>query len=325
MSVSVATQFRYSHCIGVLSASGRGFSNPIDIAFGPGETLYVLNRSNWRNMEQGAGMRITRCTIGEEYLGEFAGPGTGDAQFTWPTAIATDSQGNIYVSDEHRHDVQVLTPDGQLIRKWGSYGSAPNQLNRPSGLAIDSQDRIVVVDHLNARIKVFSTTGELLAAWGSAGSGPGEFNMPWGVGLDAQDQIYVADWRNSRVQKFSQDGQWLASFGGRDEGDGSLNRPAGVGIDSDGNVYVADWSDDRVQIYRPDGSYLATITGDADLSKWGYEYLLGNSYIFDERAKVEDFGPEKRFWGPTAVKIHPSGKILVADSCRHRIQIYDRA
>lgn len=324
MSVSVAAPLRYSHCIGVLAASGRGFSNPIDLAVGPDGVLYVLNRSNWRNIEQGQGTRITRCKVDQEYLGEIAGPGTEDGRFLWPTAIACDREGNLYVSDEHRHDIQVFTTDGAFVRKFGSQGSAPGQFNRPSGLAIDSRGNVIVVDHLNARIQKVSLDGGPLAAWGSAGSGPGELNMPWGVAVDHDDNVYVADWRNDRVQKFSPNGEYLASFGSAGEGEAALHRPAGVGIDGDGNVYVADWGRDRVVGFRPDGSLFAVLTGDADLSKWGYEYLLGNAYIFDEREQAATLEPEKRFWAPTTVRIGPAGEVMVADSCRHRIQIYLR-
>jgi hypothetical protein len=34
--------------------------------------------------------------------------------------------------------------------------------------------------------------------------------------------------------------------------------------------------------------------------------------------------PEKRFWGPTGVVIDSAGRLLVTDSCRHRLQVYER-
>jgi hypothetical protein len=40
---------------------------------------------------------------------------------------------------------------------------------------------------------------------------------------------------------------------------------------------------------------------------------------------MADGTPEKRFWGPTAAEIDEHGRVLVVDSCRHRIQIYERA
>src|SRR5215467_4830577 len=106
--VSVRSRpFTYSHTIGMLALTGRGFSNPVDLTLGEGGVVYVLNRSNATQAPMGA-VRVTICTVDSEYLGQFAGFGEEDGQLTWPTGIDRDSRGNFYVSDEHRHDVQVF-------------------------------------------------------------------------------------------------------------------------------------------------------------------------------------------------------------------------
>jgi DNA-binding beta-propeller fold protein YncE len=325
--VSVAIRrrpFTYSHTIGLLSLTAKGFSNPIDMALGEGGVMYVVNRSNSYQALMGA-VRVTICDIDENYIGQFGGFGEGDGQFTWPTSIARDSKGNLYISDEHRHDVQVFDGEGNFIRKWGSFGAEPGQLNRPSGLAVDHDDTILVVDHMNNRIQRFSEEGKSLAAWGSAGSGPGQFNLPWGIGVDSQSNVYVADWRNDRIQCLSSDGRYILSFGTPGSGEGQLKRPANVSVDKEGNVFVADWGNDRVTAFTPEGYPLITLIGDADVSKWGAEYLAANTELTEGRKIMADGTPEKRFWGPTAVEVDEQGRILVVDSCRHRVQVYDRS
>ena len=37
--------YRYSHTIGLYSLLGRGFNNPVDMAFGKDGVIYVLNRA----------------------------------------------------------------------------------------------------------------------------------------------------------------------------------------------------------------------------------------------------------------------------------------
>ena len=37
--------FTYSHTIGFLAAVGRGFTNPVDLAFNSQGVIYVLNRA----------------------------------------------------------------------------------------------------------------------------------------------------------------------------------------------------------------------------------------------------------------------------------------
>ncbi|HLZ29666.1 MAG TPA: hypothetical protein VKV73_20295 [Chloroflexota bacterium] len=324
MMVTVAPPpLKYSHTIGLLALTGRGFSNPMNAALTDAGILYVANRSNSFQALQGA-VRITVCNIDGEYLGEFGKYGTDDGAFVWPTGIDVDSQGNIYLADEHRNDVQVWDRDHQFVRKWGGPGDGGAQMNRPAGVAIDSRDHVVVADGLNSRILKFSTTGALLAQWGSAGSDRGEFNMPWGVGVDGEDNVYVADWRNDRVQKFSPDGAYLASFGSSGAAIGQLSRPADVAVDAAGNVYVADWGNERVSVFEADGYPLTTLIGDADLSRWGGEYIAANEDIIRGRQVAADMTPEKRFWGPTGVASDAAGHLVVVESCRHRVQVYDR-
>jgi tripartite motif-containing protein 71 len=325
MVIVPAPPLEYSHTIGLLALNGRGFSNPMNAAITDDGIIYVANRSNSFQALQGA-VRITVCNIQGEYLDEFGKYGMEDGAFVWPTAIDVDSKGYIYLADEHRHDIQVWDNDRNFVRKWGGGpGDDELHMNRPAGLAIDSLDNVLVADSLNNRILRFTPDGRLLARWGSAGGGKGQFNMPWGIGVDGEDNIYVADWRNDRVQKFNPDGEYLATFGSSGAEIGELSRPADVAVDADGNVYVADWGNERVSIFGADGYPLTSITGDADLSKWGAEYIAANEDIIRGRA-VADLTPEKRFWGPTGVVLDKTtpGHLVVVDSCRHRLQIYDR-
>ena len=36
--------YRYSHSIGLYALMGRGFNNPVDVAFGSSDVMYVVNR-----------------------------------------------------------------------------------------------------------------------------------------------------------------------------------------------------------------------------------------------------------------------------------------
>lgn len=324
MTVSTLAPYRYSYTIGTLTITGRGFSNPVDMAITAGGIMYTVSRTNSWQAPMNA-VRVTVCRADdEEYLGEFSGYGTDDGLLTWPTSIAVDSKDRVYVADEHRNDIQIFDSAGNFLCKWGTLGDGLGEINRPSGITIDSEDNLIVVDHLNDRIQKVSPDGKVLLAFGEAGDGPGQLNLPWGVAVDGEDQIWVADWRNDRVQKFSADGRWLATFGESGDGPGQLNRPAAVAVDSAGQICVADWGNERVQILSPDGEHLSTLTGDATLSKWGWEYIMDMKDVLDARAVAVDKDQERLFWGPTGVEVDATGRLYVADSCRHRVQVYQR-
>jgi DNA-binding beta-propeller fold protein YncE len=323
MTVSVRSPVRYSHCIGFFAEVGRGFSNPYDVATGPDDVLYVLNRSNGADAPLG-GMRITSCGIDSSYLGEWSQYGDGPGQLVWPTAIVVDQQGRLWIADEHRHDVQAFEADGRCVGRVGGFGSGPGQLNRPAGLALDADGNLIVGDAHNNRVQKLSPDGQCLASWGSQGSGLGQFNLPWGVAVDGRGHIYVADWRNDRVQELGPNGQPLAIFGADGPAEARLKRPSGVAVDDDGLVYVADWGNNLVRIYAPEGSLLVTLEGDADLSPWALEYLAADAVTAQLRQQAAHPEQERRFWGPTGIKLDVAGRLYVVESCRHRMQIYQK-
>ena len=333
--------FTYQFVAGRSEFQGTGFRNPMDIALGPDNTIYVVNRSYESRSD---GTRINLFILGdegEEYVTEFGGYGEGPGQFIWPMSIALDSDTNVYVSDEYLHRITIFDRDGNYVGHWGVHGSGDGELDRPAGLVI-RDDVLYVVDSRNHRVQKFTLDGRYISQFGGFGSGPGEFNTPWGICLDHEGNIFVADWRNDRIQTFSSDGRWQASFGqpgsggdtsiAREHGGirvvsrpvGLFNRPTGVAVDKDGDIYVADWLNNRVQVLTPEGRFITEFTGDAGLSKWGVGKIESNPDMIRQRNGVRDFTPEKVLWAPVAVKVDDNGRVIVVDTTRHRFQVYQK-
>ena len=319
--------FRYSHTIGRIEFTGSGFDNPVAMALGNEDRIYVVNRSS----EDRNAQRVTICTVGEDYIGEFArGPARGaaskapplDGSLVWPTSIALDSECNVYVADEWLNRIAIFTRDGEWIGAWGIHGNRDGQIYQPSGIAFDPQYDLYVVDSGNNRIQKFTKDGKFLTKWGRQGSGDGEFNLPWGIDIDQQANVYVADWHNDRIQKFSPDGRFLMKFGSSGKADGEFHCPTDIAVDNDGIIYVADWGNDRLQAFDSDGTFIARMTGDATISRWAKQKLDSNPDMWQQRDVAHGMEMEKPFWGPVAVEVDGQGHIYVADSMRQRIQVY---
>lgn len=318
-TVAAGRVFDYSHCMGMYSTSGVGFLVPMDLALGRNDTMYVLNRG-----VDEITLRISKCTLNHEFIGDIGRFGMGDGQFVWPMSIALDADENIYVSDENQNRITVMDSEGQFLSKWGESGNGAGQLNGPAGIAVDPTGNLYVVDGGNHRVQKFTGDGQFVGGWGSQGSGPGQFNKPWGVCLDSAGNVYVADWKNDRVQKFTPDGQYLAEFGETAAGVGDLNRPTGVAVDSDGDVYVADWGNHQVKIYEPDGKFIAALVGDAEMpSPWVQDYIDANPDVAKARRRT-NMEVEWRFNRPVSVKLDAADRLFVAETVRHRIQIYTK-
>jgi len=46
--------------------------------------------------------------------------GVGYSQLQWPTGIAVDSSGNVYITDRGHDRIQKFSSDGTFLTKWGS-------------------------------------------------------------------------------------------------------------------------------------------------------------------------------------------------------------
>ena len=325
--------YRYSHTIGREAFNGGiGFYQLTDLAIGkdgldpaqPEGVIYVVNRGLPEREAAHPGIRVVMCTVDEEYLGDFGGYGEGDGQFISPTSIALDSQQNVYLSDVWLNRISIYDKKGKFLAKWGVAGSGNGELDRPSGLAFDKEDNLYLVDSGNHRVQIFTKEGEFLDKFGSQGEGEGHFDMPWGVTLDSKGDVYIADWGNDRVQKFRPDGQFLGAFGSSGDLVGQFNRPSGVAVDRDGDIYVADWMNHRVQAFTPEFRYVTDFKGDATMSKWAERTLRTNPDFMREWGLVRDMSPAQRFWYPVAVDVDDQGRVIVADGCRFRLQVYQK-
>ena len=333
--------WHYSHYLGRQTAehnesqfgSTGGYMYPMDVAFGDGDVLFAVSRGmgyGYGGYIGDIGCRIGKTTIDEHHLGDFSRAG-----LTWPAGLAVAADGNVYCSDEHECSISVFDPEAtfpfpqgkpgeEALSAWGVKGAAPGQLSGPSGIVFDSRDNLYVVDSRNDRVQIFTRDGQLLYGWGRSGAREGEFARPWGITIDTQGDVYVADWGNNRVQKFSPDGKLLVKFEGTSNGLGSLKGPSGVAVDSEGDVYVTDWGNHRVQIYDADGRYITTLVGDAqEPSPWTQTYINANPEMIKARRRA-DMEPEWRFRRPVAVNVDADDRIVVLESYRHRLQIYNK-
>ena len=333
--------FTYSSVAGRPELQGTGFRYPMDFALAPDDIIYVVNRS-YELRPNGTRINVFRLSDdGEEYITEFGFRGEEPGQFQWPISIALDKDINVYVADEYLHRITIFNKDGEYLSHWGTHGSGDGELDRPSGLAI-RDDTMFVVDSRNHRVQKLTLDGKYLGQFGSFGDGPDQLNTPWGIGLDKESNVFVADWRNDRIQSFTANGEWLASFGQpgtggdtsivREHGGvriaprpvGEFNRPTGVAVDKDGDIYVADWLNNRVQVLTPEGRFITEFLGDAGLSKWGVTKIMPMPDMIRQLNGVRDFTPRKILWAPVAVKVDDRGRVIIADTCRHRFQVYQK-
>jgi DNA-binding beta-propeller fold protein YncE len=135
-------------------------------------------------------------------LRRFGTRGAGNGEFNFPTHIAADTTGKIFVTDSMNGRVQVFNAAGEFQRQIGRLGDNAGSFSRPKGVAVDADGRIYVVDAIFNNFQIFNSEGRLLLDIGHPGKEPGEFWLPNGIAVSRDGTIYVADSYNGRVQAF---------------------------------------------------------------------------------------------------------------------------
>jgi DNA-binding beta-propeller fold protein YncE len=130
------------------------------------------------------------------------GKGSGPGQFLYPTYLAVDADGNLYVTDTLNARVQVFDADGQYVKSIGERGNAWGMFDKPKGVALDSFGNVYVVDSGWSNVQIFNEKGQVLLFFGGRGPVPGMLKNPTAIAIDGSNQIYVADFINHRVNLY---------------------------------------------------------------------------------------------------------------------------
>jgi DNA-binding beta-propeller fold protein YncE len=158
--------------------------------------------------------------------------------FNHPTDVAIAPKGDIYVSDGYAgHRVHRFSPDGKLVRSWGSLGDEPGQFVNPHAVWVVSDGRVVTVDRENDRLQVFAPDGDLLDVWTG-------FRKPMDVWGDADDNLFVTDLVPT-LSMLAPDGRRL----GRCRP--VLNGAHGIWGDKQGRLYLAEPNPSRLTRLTP--------------------------------------------------------------------------
>jgi sugar lactone lactonase YvrE len=227
---------------------------------------------------------------GTGYLG-YNGDGIAAtaASLYYPTGVAVDGQGNIYIADIWNHRVRKVTVSNGIITTIAGTGTAgynadgivatTAKLNGPTDMAFDGSGNVYIAESLNYRIrKVTVSTGIITTVAGTGiigynGDGitatSAQLSTPNGIAIDGSGNIYIADSWNHRIRKVTVSTGIITTIAGTGaagyNGDGivattaKLYKPYGVAIDGSGNVYIADTSNNRVRKLMLNTGIITTI------------------------------------------------------------------
>ena len=260
------------------------------------------------------------------------GPAT-EALLNFPTAVAVDAQGHLYIADTMNHRVRRVDAQTGVIttiagtgqaRFSGDGGPADRAaLNEPAALAVDAQGQLYIADQSNNRVRAVDLkTGMIrtVAGTGSAvydgdGKPATEASLAGPSGLAvAAGTLYIADTFNGRIRAVDLVTGMIATVAGDggsyryqspdDPPSSSVSRPSGMALDREGNLFLTDSDSHLIRRWERATGLLTRIAGTGSASSAG-----------DGRTALE-----AGLCYPFGIVADGERALLIADTFNHRIR-----
>ncbi len=302
---------------GFYNAQGTNatFNYPEGAAADSSGNVYIADWANHAIRKIALGGQVSTLA-GNGLSGSEDGKGVS-ASFDYPSGVAVDLSGNVYVADTYNQLIRKINSGGQVSTLAGVAGvsghtngqGATATFNYPVGIAVDSSGNVYVADTSNQLIREITSGGVVstLAGKGTSGSANGPataatFYNPQGIAVDSSGNVYVADTYNNMIREITPGGtvstlagSVTAGFNNATGSAAKFHSPVGIAVDLYGVVYVADSFNNMIRQIAPGGA-VSTLAGTGSGGS-------GNGP-----------GTSATFYNPEGVAVDPSRIVYVGDT-----------
>jgi len=233
--------------------------------------------------------------------------------FNYPTGMAIDKQGNVYVADALNNCIRKIDPNGVVSVVAGQPGTVSGyvdgdvsvaQFYRPSGVVIDDAGNLFVADTNNQCIREITPAGVVSTFV--------NIETPIAIARDATTgNLYTSHFGDNQVDKITPDGTKTGMLNNvRDDGMVGVGinfAPAAVAVDAAGNIYASDYPMNNVRKITP-GGVVTNITVNGPVTGPTANYVDGAL-------------ADAHFHGITGLTVDAAGNIYVADWGNNAIRV----
>jgi uncharacterized protein (TIGR03437 family) len=278
--------------------------------------LYICDGGNQRIRKVAPDGTITTVAgNGSPGFSGDGGPAT-TATLWYPSGIAMDRNGNLYIADSSNYRIRKVAPDGTIstvagngnVTSAGDGGPAISaSFGQPRSVAVDGAGNIYIAE--GKRIRKVNPAGIIstIAGIGTSGfSGDGgpaasaQINAATGMAVDRSGNLYFADTSNQRIRKVDAAGNisTISGTGFGFSGDGGpaanaqFRTPHDLAFDAEDNLYVSDTGNHRIRKIAAAAGALALVSDPPTLS---FAYSFGDSAPASQSVSVNSTGASQAF------------------------------
>ncbi len=312
-------------------ATAANLYSPTCVTFDASGNVYIADywHHRIRKVTTSTGIISTVAGNGNQGFGGDGGLATA-ANLNFPTGVALDSTGNLYIADQNNRIRKVnpvmgiiTTIAGNGFTTFGGDGGIATiaSLYLPYDAAIDSIGNLYISDFGNNRIRKVSAGTNIITtiagdgnnAYGGDGGAAtaASLNGPKGMAIDGLGNIYFADESNHRIRKVIASTGIITTVAGNGTtnsgGDGgpatsaNLEYPCDVALDASGNLFIAFKQTSSIRKVNVSTGIISTVAGGG----------FGGDGVLAINASLKV---------PTGVCVDASGNFYIADQSDHRIR-----
>ncbi|MDF0676810.1 MAG: hypothetical protein P0120_21105 [Nitrospira sp.] len=273
----------------------------------------------------------TRASTSPKRYGGDDGP-AARAELNFPTAVAVDREGNLYIADTMNHRVRMVDSETGIMTTLAGTGHArfsgdggparQAALNEPAALAVDDEGRLYIADQSNHRVRMVdlktgvirTVAGTGMATYDGDGKPAADAALagPSGLAL-ADNHLYIADTFNGRVRSVDLSSGLMTTAAGDggvyryespSDASPSLSRPTGIALDQEGRLFLTDSDNHLIRQWDRTSGMAFCVAGQ------GVPSHSGDGGLAKEASLCYPFG----------IVADRDGTLLVADTFNHRIR-----
>ena len=299
-------------------ASAASLSNPAGLALDEAGNLYIADSVNYRVRKVDQGGTIT-TVAGIGPSGQLGDGGPARDARIYPTSVALDPAGNIYIADGSTL-IRKVDANGMIttVAGNGEYGYSGDggpatsaRLRGPLSIAIDSAGNLYIAEQSSFRVRKVDAYGVITTIAGTGVRGPSGDGGPAtqarlgpvvSVAVDTLGNLYISDGVVRKV-----DGNGIITTV-EPTTTADLANARGLAVDPAGNLYVVDRGNRNVRKVDSGGAIVA-VAGNGTFG-YGVEEVAATTV---------------NFWGvlERGVTVDRAGNLYVADGYNNRVHRVD--
>lgn len=269
-----------------------------------------------------------------EFIGQWGVKGDGPGQLDQPAGLATDANGNTYISDAGSQFIHKFDPQGTPLL---SFQEGP--LKHPQWITIDGGGAMYVSDVIRNSVFVFLPNGDKYRELHLKPHQSPENEISVAVSDDGL--IHILDYSADKAFTFTPNFRLAKTWQPSTSAPGTNHRLGPMAGGPEGSIFLADVPGGRFLRFSRDGQFVSAIdaSGDGTSRRLSREFAVSTSCVFamdsdghtihvwalDGKLKLEtdlaaELGAGQRL--PPALAVSPRGELLVLDAPQSHVLRY---